>query len=109
MRRDQAQTLGLRSVTAASMSATYVNIGAVLEINVTHARVTNDLNGDVTLSLDGGTTDYEIIRAGETIPIPLGASSLSVQGGVQPQVKNSGTSATTGTVYLSLLGAKSSF
>lgn len=109
MRVNQAQFLGLRSATAADMSTSFVNLGAVLEINVTHARITNDLDGDVILSLDGGTTEYEIIRAGETIPVPLGASSLSIPGGVQPQVKNSGTSATSGVIYLSLLGAKSQF
>lgn len=109
MRINQAQFLGLRSLAGTATSTAHVNVGAVLEINVTHADAVNDTDGDLILSVDGGTTDYMIIRAGEIRPVSPGQEGLAIPGGSQLTVKESGTAPTSGTFYIEARGVKSPF
>lgn len=109
MRILQAQPLTLRTLAAASTSTSYVDVGSALEINVARLNILNDTDGDMIVSLDGGTSDHDIVLAGERYEVINGQEDLTIPGGSQVAVKQSGAAPTSGTVYVSGHGQKSSF
>ena len=109
MKINQAQFTALRILAFGATSTSYVDFGAVFELNATDVKILNDTDGDFIISFDDGVTDHEIILAGERLNFDLGNGGLSLQGGTQVQIKRLGANPTTGSIYLSALGAKSSF
>ena len=58
----------------------------------------NQTNGDVQVSIDGGTTDHFHLTAGDTLVLPLAESGLETTGDVQ--IKDGTITSTSGTFYV---------
>ena len=80
-------------VAAASVGAGYAAIQSNLSrvINITFA---NSLNGDVSISFDGGTTTYITLPAGQTLSVDLGANHAEYSGTISIKQGPSGASTT---------------
>lgn len=92
-----------KTVIFAAMDAT-TSIGAAYATAVdlpdrTHVVILdNQTNGDVTVSMDGGTTDNFHLKAGDVLSLNLISSGLITTGVVQ--IKDGTTASSSGTFYV---------
>lgn len=93
----------LRSIDSSTFNGSYMDLGDPFEHPIRAFKVTNVSDVDITVSLDGGTTDTEYIPAGSFFLFDIcsnrvwDAEFVSATG-TQVSVKGS---AGTGSVYLS--------
>lgn len=98
----------LRSLAAGSISGSYANIGTATTREFRAFMVNNATDGDLVISLDGGTTDHLFMPAGSFQLYDVGANAQQFDDkfvlpvGTQFAVKLS-TAATTKSVYVSVL------
>ena len=82
------------SLTAAQLSASYATLVSGVGGRGVTLFFTNSLNGDVIISLDGGTTQFLMLPAGVGLALDLGANDAEFSGTVS--AKDGTTAATTG-------------
>lgn len=88
--------LGMASarLAAASVSAGYVTLIGPVAGRGYVLQISNSLNGDVVLSLDGGTTDYITLPAGISLSIDFGTNNIEYSGTASVKQGPSGASTT---------------
>lgn len=99
----------LRSLASGSLSGSYANIGSALSVPGCAFRVTNNTDGDLIISLDGGITDHLFVGSGSFVLYdvranhrPANQGDYMIEAGTQFSAKES-TSTTTGSVYVDVM------
>lgn len=90
MRRIVAEAEG--RLLAAAVTAGYVSLHSSVKGRGVIIHIANSLDGDVVLSLDGGTTDYIAIPAGNNITFNLGTNNAEYSGTISVKQGPSGAS-----------------
>lgn len=63
MAKESAEFDPIRSIAFGSISGSYANIGTALTDRAAAFRITNNTDGDMLFSLDGGVTDHLFVPA----------------------------------------------
>ena len=108
-RKSRAEFDELRSLAFGSISGTYANVGAATDEPVSAFRVTNNTNGDLIVSVDGGTTDHLFVASGSFVLYDVRSNkntgnqdNFVLPTGTQFAVKQS-TAPSEGAVYIDVL------
>jgi len=84
-----------------SVSGTYANLLASIQGRAVCLVITNSLNSESVLSLDGGTTDWGFIPARVSLVIDLASNETEYNGTVS--VKHNGVAPTSGAIAASII------
>ena len=86
-RRDAAKFDAMRSLASDAVTATYADLGAVLDENALIVTLHNGSDKLMIVSVDDGVTDFMQLPPATFKPLDLGAANIGAKGGIQIQVK----------------------
>lgn len=64
----------IRSIAFGSISGSYSNVGSALTTTARVVHITNNTDGDMMFSVDGGTTDHIFVAAGSFVLLDIQAN-----------------------------------
>lgn len=109
MASSRAQFSAIRTLSFGSISGTYADVGSPLAEPSVAFRITNNTDGDLIFSLDGGDTDHLFVASGSFVlydvrsnKAPVNQDNFAFKVGTQFAVKEV-SSPTTGSIYVEVL------
>jgi len=91
------------SLAFGGVTGTYAALSSAISGRGVFMQISSSLNADVVISLDGGTTDWMVLPAGQSVSIPFGSLEVEFSGTVS--VKHNGAAATSGIISVGIIRA----